>query len=83
RHSVRPGLTGLAQVNGRNFLSWEERFKFDVFYVENISFMLDMKIIFRTFFKVAKSSDMGVRGVDYAENSLDIIRSKEKEDSQQ
>lgn len=81
RHSVRPGLTGLAQINGRNFLSWEERFAYDVYYAENISFILDMKIIFKTFFKVAKSSDMGVRGVDYKDNSLDIVRSQEKHHS--
>lgn len=54
RHEVRPGLTGLAQVNGRNLLSWEERFEFDVKYVENISFFLDLKIVFLTVIKVIK-----------------------------
>lgn len=54
RHEVRPGLTGLAQVNGRNLVSWEERFEFDVEYVENISFFLDLKIIFLTGLKVIK-----------------------------
>jgi undecaprenyl phosphate N,N'-diacetylbacillosamine 1-phosphate transferase len=48
RHDVRPGLTGLAQVEGRNLLSWEERFKLDVDYVNNLSFIQDIKIIFKT-----------------------------------
>ena len=48
RHEVRPGLTGWAQVNGRNLLSWEDKFAKDVYYVDNISFLLDLKIIFKT-----------------------------------
>lgn len=48
RHEVLPGLTGLAQVNGRNGLSWEERFRLDVQYVDNLSFLLDVKIVFLT-----------------------------------
>ena len=52
RHSVRPGLTGLAQVNGRNSISWTERFKYDVAYVENISLWNDVKILFATVKKV-------------------------------
>ena len=48
RHDVRPGLTGLAQVSGRNLLSWEEKFKLDVEYVNNITFINDLKIIFKT-----------------------------------
>jgi sugar transferase EpsL len=54
RHKVRPGITGWAQVNGRNALSWEEKFELDVWYVENQSLILDLKIIFLTFFKVLK-----------------------------
>ncbi|MGA9467379.1 MAG: sugar transferase, partial [Exiguobacterium marinum] len=54
RHEVRPGLTGLAQVNGRNRLSWEERFEMDVQYVDNITFIGDWKIIFQTVYKVLK-----------------------------
>ncbi len=54
RHDVRPGLTGYAQVNGRNSISWEERFKLDVDYVQNITFMGDVKIIFDTVYKVFK-----------------------------
>ncbi len=54
RHEMRPGLTGLAQVNGRNLLSWNERFKLDVYYIEHCSFILDIKIFFKTFYKVFK-----------------------------
>src|SRR5699024_10378405 len=55
RHEVKPGLTGWAQVNGRNAISWEERFKLDIWYVDNQSFWLDMKILFLTLIKVLKS----------------------------
>lgn len=55
RHEVKPGITGWAQVNGRNSLSWEEKFKLDVYYVDNISLFFDMKIIFKSFSKVFKS----------------------------
>ena len=48
RHEVRPGITGWAQINGRNTLSWDEKFAADVWYVENHTFFLDMKILFRT-----------------------------------
>lgn len=62
RHSVRPGLTGLAQVNGRNALGWEERFKLDVEYTKNISILNDINIIFKTVVKVVKKQDIVVRG---------------------
>ncbi|NHC43065.1 sugar transferase [Bacillus sp. MM2020_1] len=55
RHYVKPGITGWAQVNGRNSISWEEKFKLDVWYVENQSFFIDLKILFLTFLKVIKS----------------------------
>ncbi len=58
RHLVRPGLTGLAQVNGRNVADWDERFKYDLFYVENLSFILDIKILIQTVIKVFKSTDI-------------------------
>lgn len=64
RHNVRPGITGLAQVNGRNAISWEKRFEYDVQYVDNITFLGDLKIIFQTVGKVFKregiSSDTSV-----------------------
>ena len=52
RHEVKPGLTGWAQINGRNAISWEKKFEFDIWYVENLSFSLDMKIFFMTFMKL-------------------------------
>ena len=52
RHLVRPGITGWAQVNGRNAISWAKKFEFDVWYVENLSFLLDLKILFLTLKKV-------------------------------
>ncbi len=55
RHNVRPGLTGLAQINGRNLVTWEQRFDFDVNYVENVSFLNDCKIILGTVTTVLKS----------------------------
>lgn len=58
RHDVRPGLTGWAQVNGRNLLSWEDRFEKDVYYTENVSFLLDLKIIFMTIKVVFKHDDI-------------------------
>lgn len=54
RHEVRPGITGWAQVNGRNSISWSKRFELDVFYVNNISFLLDCKIFYSTILKVFK-----------------------------
>ena len=54
RHEVRPGITGWAQVNGRNALSWEQKFAYDVYYVDHCSFILDMKILFMTIKKVVK-----------------------------
>ena len=55
RHDVKPGITGWAQVNGRNAISWEDKFKYDVWYVDNQSFWLDLKILFMTALKVIKS----------------------------
>ena len=58
RHQVRPGITGLAQVNGRNFLEWNPRLKLDVEYVENISLKLDVHILTKTIYKVLASKDI-------------------------
>lgn len=58
RHNVLPGITGWAQVNGRNAISWEQKFEYDVYYVENQSFALDIKIIFKTIDKVINRKDI-------------------------
>ena len=58
RHDVKPGITGWAQVNGRNAISWEQKFDYDVWYVDNQSFLLDIKILWLTFLKVVKRSDI-------------------------
>jgi sugar transferase EpsL len=58
RHEVRPGITGWAQVNGRNTLSWEKKFALDVWYVDNRSFLLDIRILARTVWKVVRRSDI-------------------------
>lgn len=74
RHDVRPGLTGLAQINGRNAIhSWEERFRFDLEYVKHITFADDVKIIFHTVYKVLKRSDIRV-GSEIKVGRLDEAR---------
>ncbi len=62
RHDVRPGITGWAQVNGRNSLSWQEKFKLDVWYVDNQSFVLDLKVLFMTISRVIKKTDIAHEG---------------------
>lgn len=62
RHDVRPGITGWAQVNGRNALSWDEKFKLDVWYVDNQSFWLDLKILFLTVKKVLVKDGINAKG---------------------
>lgn len=64
RHEVKPGITGWAQVNGRNAISWDQKFAYDVWYVDNISFTLDVKILFKTVIKVIKSD--GINAADVA-----------------
>jgi len=62
RHDVKPGITGWAQVNGRNAISWEQKFKLDVWYVENSSLWLDIKILFMTVLKVFKREGINQQG---------------------
>ncbi|WP_439021835.1 sugar transferase [Bacillus thuringiensis] len=64
RHNVRPGITGWAQINGRNSISWDEKFKLDIWYVENHNFYLDLKILCLTFVKVLKSD--GIQNSNHA-----------------
>lgn len=62
RHEVRPGITGWAQVNGRNAISWEEKFRYDVWYVDNWSFWLDIKILWMTIVSVLKREGISAQG---------------------
>ena len=62
RHNVRPGVTGYAQVNGRNNISWAKKFELDVYYVENFSLWLDIKILFQTVAKVLGQADINQEG---------------------
>ena len=66
RHEVRPGITGWAQVNGRNAISWEEKFRLDVWYVDNWSFALDLRIILMTVLKVVRREGIAAKGEDEA-----------------
>ena len=59
RHEVRPGITGWAQVNGRNFVKYSKKFEYDVWYVDHISFLLDLKILWMTFLNVIKRDGVG------------------------
>jgi len=62
RHEVKPGITGWAQVHGRNAISWRQKFEYDVWYVENLNFFLDIKILFLTVKKVLKSEGINANG---------------------
>ncbi len=73
RHDVRPGLSGWAQVHGRNATGWEERFQYDLYYVRNCSFRLDCKVIFMTIAKVLRRSDVLV-GKQIPAGRLDVAR---------
>lgn len=64
RHNVRPGLTGLAQINGRNNISWEKKFEYDLQYLENVSFWGDCSIFFKTIGKILRKSDVVREGTD-------------------
>ena len=73
RHTVRGGITGLAQINGRALCRWNERFAYDVEYVKNVTLKNDVKILWRTFFKVANQDSIGIPSVT-DEGGLHIIR---------
>lgn len=73
RHSVRPGLTGWAQVNGRNALSWEEKFKFDIEYTKKMGLFFDIKILFLTVLKVFKREN-----IQFAKNTIGLIEQREQ-----
>lgn len=73
RQSVFPGLTGLAQICGRNNITWKEKFAFDLQYIKNISFLEDMRIIYRTVFKVSAQEDIATDGMETAEDYGDWL----------
>ncbi|MCH5278303.1 MAG: sugar transferase [Christensenellaceae bacterium] len=77
RHDVRPGLSGFAQIHGRNASSWEDKFEWDLKYVDNITFIGDLKIAFTTIIKVFKRSDVLV-GKQIPAGRLDVARKNEK-----
>ena len=79
RHDVRPGLTGLAQMHGRNFLTWEEVFAYDLEYVNNITFINDLKIIIGTIKTVLFNADVEDRSKAYYKDGKLVIRDGEKE----
>lgn len=83
RHSVRPGLTGLAQVSGRNNIMWEQKFEYDLQYIKRITLFGDIKILFRTAFKVLKRSDVVREGtvsdMDYGDYLLQELAITQKE----
>lgn len=79
RHNVRPGITGLAQVNGRNAISWKAKFAYDIKYVDNITFLGDVKIVLQTIQKVLKRSDITIGGGDF----FDVERKREMENAQE
>ncbi len=80
RHDVRPGLTGLAQVNGRNEISWEEKLKYDTEYIKEISFYSDLKIIFKTIKKTIKRKDIKM-GKELQFGKLNVEREKKVVDN--
>ena len=73
RQSVLPGLTGLAQINGRNNIDWKERFRYDLQYIQHITFAEDMRIIYRTVFKVGAQEDIAKEGMETSEDYGDWL----------
>jgi len=78
RHEVRPGITGWAQVNGRNAITWEEKFSLDVWYVDHRSFWLDLKILALTFLKVIQRSQIDKPGKDKGTVGMERFRGPDK-----
>ena len=76
RHMVRQGLTGLAQVSGRNNMSWERKFEYDLEYIENITFVNDVRIIFRTVGKVFERDGVSTEGMETAQDLGDYLLDK-------
>lgn len=77
RHDVRPGLTGLAQVNGRNAISWEQTLAYDIEYIKKITFLGDIEIIMKTAYKVVKRENV-IQGADNKIGRFDVYRQKQQ-----
>ena len=73
RHSVRQGLTGRAQANGRNNITWEDKLNYDLEYIQNITFIGDLKLILKTVLKVFRKDDINTEGMDTAEDLCDYL----------
>ncbi len=73
RQSVYPGVTGLAQISGRNNVTWKEKFRYDLEYIKNINFFEDIRIVYRTVFKVAMQVDINTEGMETAEDYGDYL----------
>ncbi len=82
RHTVRPGLSGLAQISGRNAINWESKLAYDLEYIENITFFGDMKIILETLIKVFKREDISEEGMETAEDFGDYLLHHNKVNSE-
>lgn len=77
RHQVKPGITGWAQVNGRNSVSWDDKFSLDVYYVENLNFLLDVRIILKTIKKVIISEGISAAGHATMPTFIEYLKHKE------
>lgn len=82
RHTVRPGITGWAQVNGRNAIDWDEKFKLDIFYVSNVSLILDIKILLLTIKKVFRSEGISAVGHVTMPTFTDYVKQRNKNNNQ-
>ena len=81
RHDVRPGLTGFAQVNGRNSIDWESKFRYDLDYVSTISFLTDVKVVMKTIKCVMKRNDIGERGNGIMQDFDEYRKTQQKEEN--
>ena len=82
RHNVRPGLSGLAQINGRNCIEWEDKLNYDLEYIKKISFAEDVRIIFTTVVKVFKTESISYEGMATAEDFGDYLLRTKKVDKE-
>jgi undecaprenyl phosphate N,N'-diacetylbacillosamine 1-phosphate transferase len=78
RHEVRPGITGWAQVNGRNAISWDQKFEYDIWYVDHLSFETDLKILVKTINKVFKSEGISAEGHATMPTFIDYVKNKKR-----